>query len=72
MEFAKIKDRILVNANKEQLYGMQFTYDDQKNLIPFPIQNPQLVDQGRKKIDLEPIKKPYCCHLYPIFFYIGL
>lgn len=49
MEFAKIKDRILVNANKEQLYGMQFTYDDQKNLIPFPIQNPQLVDQGRKK-----------------------
>jgi hypothetical protein len=49
LEFAKIKDRILVNANKEQLYGMQFTYDDQKNLIPFPIQNPQLVDQGRKK-----------------------
>jgi len=57
LEFAKIKDRILVNANKEQLYGMQFTYDDQKNLIPFPIQNPQLVDQGRKKIDLEPLKK---------------
>ena len=57
LEFAKIKDRILVNANKEQLYGMQFTYDDQRNLIPFPIQKPELVDQRRKEIGLEPLKK---------------
>lgn len=57
MEYAKIQDRILVNQGKEQIYGMQFMYDKNRKLIPFPIQNPEYVDERRLKIGLEPIKK---------------
>ncbi len=56
MEFAKIQDRILVNDNKLQIYGMQFRYDAQRNLEPFPIINPEYVDQRREEIGLEPLK----------------
>lgn len=55
MEYAKIQDRILVNTKQPQLYGMQFHYDENRQLIPFPIQNPEYVDQRRLKIGLEPI-----------------
>ncbi len=57
MEFAKIKDRILVNTNKLQVYGMQFRYNSKRQLEPFPIRDPQYVDQKRATIGLEPIKK---------------
>lgn len=56
MEFAKIQDRILVNDNKPQIYGMQFRYTAERNLVPFPIINPEYVDQRRKKIGLVPLK----------------
>lgn len=56
MEFAKIQDRILVNENQPQIYGMQFRYNTQRNLEPFPIINPEQVDQRRKEIGLEPLK----------------
>ncbi len=55
MEYAKIHDRILVNENKEQLYGMQFRYNSANQLEPFPIQNPEKVDERRKAIGLEPL-----------------
>jgi len=56
MEYAKIQDRVLVDANKPQLYGMQFRYAPDRTLEPFPVQNPELVDQRRKEIGLEPLK----------------
>ncbi len=56
MEYAKIQDRILVNTGKPQIYGMQFRYNAQRTLEPFPIDNPEYVDQRRKKIGLEPLK----------------
>jgi hypothetical protein len=56
LEFAKIQDRILVNNNKLQIYGMQFRYNAERNLEPFPIKDPEYVDQRRKKIGLEPLK----------------
>lgn len=56
MEYAKIQDRILVNANKLQIYGMQFRYDSNRKLEPFPIVNPEYVDQRRNEIGLEPLK----------------
>ena len=56
MEYAKIQDRILVNANKPQIYGMQFRYDENRNLEPFPIVDPEYVDQRRKEIGLESLK----------------
>ncbi len=57
MEYAKIKDRILVNTNKIQIYGMQFRYNSKRQLEPFPIKDPEYVDQKRASIGLEPIKK---------------
>ncbi len=56
LEYAKIQDRILVNDNKPQIYGMQFRYNDERNLEPFPVKNPEYVDQRRKAIGLEPLK----------------
>ena len=57
MEYAKINDRILVNTNKFQIYGMQFRYNSKRQLEPFPIKDPEYVDQKRMAIGLEPIKK---------------
>lgn len=56
-EYAKIQDRILVNENKLQIYGMQFQYNTKRKLEPFPIKNPEYVDQRRAKIGLEPLKE---------------
>lgn len=56
MEYAKIQDRILVNTDKLQIYGMQFKYNDKRVLEPFPIVDPEYVDQRRKKIGLQPLK----------------
>lgn len=56
MEFAKIQDRILVNENQLQIYGMQFRYNDQRILEPFPIIDPAYVDQRRSEIGLEPLR----------------
>jgi hypothetical protein len=57
MEYAKIQDRILVNENKQQIYGMQFRYNEKRDLEPFPILDPQYVDQRRSEIGLEPLKE---------------
>ncbi|MBE9489941.1 MAG: hypothetical protein IMY67_06580, partial [Bacteroidetes bacterium] len=51
-----IQDRILVNENKPQIYGMQFRYNTERKLEPFPIIDPEYVDQRRKEIGLEPLK----------------
>ncbi len=56
MEYAKIQDRILVNEDKLQIYGMQFQYDENRKLEPFPIKDPSYVDERRKAIGLEPLK----------------
>ena len=56
MEYAKIQDRILVNENHLQVYGMQFRYNKERDLEPFPIVNPEYVDQRRATIGLEPLK----------------
>lgn len=56
VEFAKIQDRILVNDEQPQLYGMQFRYNAERHLEPFPIKDPEYVDKRRKEIGLEPLK----------------
>lgn len=56
MEFAKIQDRILVNDNKPQIYGMQFRYNSKRELEPFPIIDPEYVDKRRKEIGLGSLK----------------
>lgn len=56
MEYAKIQDRILVNTDQEQIYGMQFRYNSRRKLEPFPIKDPEYVDKRRFEIGLEPLK----------------
>jgi hypothetical protein len=57
MEYAKIQDRILVNTGKPQRYGMQFRYNKNRTLEPFPVKDPEYVDQRRKAIGLPPLKQ---------------
>ena len=57
LRYAKMKDRLLVEEGKEQLFGTQIKFDDLKR-VPHPIQNPQLVDKRRSEIGLGPLK-PY-------------
>lgn len=57
MEYAKIQDRILVNSGEAQIYGMQFHYDDERKLVPFPVIEPEYVNQRRAAIGLEPIQE---------------
>ncbi len=56
MEYAKIQDRILVGSDKPQIYGMQFRYNSERKLEPFPIINPEYVDLRRAEIGLESLK----------------
>ena len=56
MEYAKINDRILVNTDQLQVFGMQFRYNNKRELEPFPIVDPEYVDQRREQIGLEPLK----------------
>ncbi len=55
MEYAKIQDRVLVNDNQPQIYGMQFRYNNERKLEPFPVIDPEYVDKRRKEIGLEPL-----------------
>lgn len=57
LRYAKMRDRLLVEEGKEQLYGTQIRFE---NLIkePYPIKNPEKVDERRAEIGLGPLK-PY-------------
>jgi len=57
LRYAKMKDRLLVEQGKKQLYGTQIKFE---NLLrePFPILNPEFVDKRRNEIGLGPLS-PY-------------
>lgn len=57
IEYAKIQDRVLVDDNKPQIYGMQFQYNEERKLEPFPIVDPEYVDKRRKEIGLESLRE---------------
>jgi hypothetical protein len=47
-------DRDLCNDNQPQLYGSQFRTDSTGKTVPFPIDDPQRLDQRRASMGLEP------------------
>lgn len=57
LRYAKMKDRLLVEEGKEQMYGTQVRFE---NMIrkPYPILDPKQVDQRRAEIGLGPLS-PY-------------
>ena len=50
---AYLEDRVRVGEERPQLYGTQFHVDEQGNFGPFPIEDPDNVDQRRKSMKLE-------------------
>jgi len=54
--YALLIDRMLVNDHREQIYGTQVHTDPKTNkVIPFPLKYPELVDELRKEVGLEPL-----------------
>lgn len=51
-QLAFLRDRLCTTSGKEQIYGTQFDQDDDGWPIPFPIQDPDRVDERRRKIGL--------------------
>lgn len=58
-----LKDRILVNSSKPQIFGTQFYRHKIKGLIPRPIKDRKNLDKRRKKFKLDPFKKYKKRHL---------
>lgn len=54
-ELAMLEDRILAFEGRGQRYGTQFDWDEQGELNPVPIAEPDVVDQRRAGIGLGPL-----------------
>jgi len=54
LRYAKMKDRLLVEEGKEQLFGTQWKFENSKR-VPHPIEEPELVDKRRAEIGLGPL-----------------
>ena len=52
-DLAYLEDRVRVNAGQSQLYGTQFTRD-QQGLRPWTIDDPENLDQRRASVGLGP------------------
>lgn len=50
---AYLEDRVRVHAGQPQLYGTQFTFTEGE-LGPYPIEDPQRLDERRAEAGLEP------------------
>nr|WP_320022205.1 DUF6624 domain-containing protein [uncultured Draconibacterium sp.] len=54
LRYAKMRDRLLVEEGKAQLYGTQLKFEGNIR-VPQPIEDPQNVDKRRAEIGLEPL-----------------
>jgi hypothetical protein len=51
---AYLLDRVRMSDGLDQLYGSQFVLDDDGALVPWPVDDPALVDRRRRKLGLPP------------------
>ncbi len=56
LRYAKMKDRLLVEEGKNQLYGTQWKFEG-SGRVPHPIEQPEYVDKRRAEIGLGPLKE---------------
>ena len=57
-DYAYLTDRVRVNRGKEQIYGTQVKYNEQKKTYePYDLKDVNSVDQRRLMMGLEPMKK---------------
>jgi len=54
IRYAKMRDRLLVEEGKKQLYGTQWKFENLKP-VPYPIEEPEYVDKRRAEIGLGPL-----------------
>jgi hypothetical protein len=54
-DLAYIEDRCLRNADQPQLYGTQVVLDDDGELAPDRLADPETVDERRAAVGLEPL-----------------
>jgi hypothetical protein len=54
-EVAMLEDRIGVNSGLKQRYGTQFDWDDDGQMSPLPIDDPEKVDELRARVGLAPL-----------------
>ena len=55
--FAYLQDRVLTMSGKLQIYGAQHNTDNNGIVSPFPIKEPEKVEELRKEIGLEPLSE---------------
>lgn len=55
LRYAKMKDRLLVEEGKKQLFGTQWKFENSER-VPYPIEEPEHVDKRRSEIGLGPLK----------------
>ncbi len=55
LEIAMLEDRILTFEGKAQIYGTQFDWDEEGELNPLPIEQPEAVDRRRAEVGLGPL-----------------
>jgi hypothetical protein len=53
---AYLVDRVRMADGLDQLYGSQFVLDDDGALVPWPVDDPALVDRRRQKLGLPPFR----------------
>lgn len=54
LRYAKMKDRLLIEEGKKQLFGTQWEFIDNER-VPRPIEKPEYVDRRRAEIGLGPL-----------------
>ena len=54
LRYAKMRDRLLVEEGKKQLYGTQWKFENTER-VPQPIEAPEYVDKRRAEIGLGPL-----------------
>lgn len=59
---AYLEDRIRVFEGRAQLYGTSFDWDEEGRMSPRPIEHPELVDQRRQAVGLEPLREATARH----------
>jgi hypothetical protein len=52
-EIAMLEDRILCFEGREQIYGTQFDWDENGEMSPLPIVDPERVDERRRAVGLD-------------------
>ena len=55
LRYAKMRDRLLVEEGKKQLFGTQWKFENSER-VPHPIEEPEYVDKRRAEIGLGPLK----------------